>query len=85
MGALITNEGRIRRAALLMLLALATEALSVYWRHPLSLYILMAAGSIFCFLAIVSFLLSFVSPPARSRVRESSDDAEVLPRQAAEG
>jgi hypothetical protein len=85
MGALITNEGRIRRAALLMLLALAAEALSVYWRHPLSLYIFMAAGSIFCFLAIVSFLLSFVSPPARSRVRESSDDAEVLPRQAAEG
>ena len=85
MGTLITNEGRIRRAALLMLLALAAEALSVYWRHPLSLYIFMAVGSIFCFLAIVSFLLSFVSPRARSRVRDSSDAAEVLPRQAAEG
>ena len=61
-----TNHGRIRRSALFMLLALAVEVLSMFWRHPLSFYCFVAAGSVLGILGIVSFLLSFVSPPAEA-------------------
>ena len=44
-----TNHGRIRRSALFMLLALAVEVLSMFWRHPLSFYCFVAAGSVLGF------------------------------------
>ncbi len=61
-----TNHGWIRRSALFLLLALAVEVFSMFWRHPLSFYCFVAASGILGVLGVVSFLLSFVLPPAKA-------------------
>ena len=74
----ITNHGRIRRSALLMLAALAAEVVSLQWRHPLSVYIFGAVGALLAVLSIASLLLSLVSRPAEMEVVEpvESDDED---------
>jgi hypothetical protein len=74
----MTNHGRIRRSALLMLAALAAEVVSLQWRHPLSVYVLGAAGALLVLLSIASMLLSLVSRPAEMEVLEpaESDDED---------
>lgn len=74
----VTNHGRIRRSALFMLLALAAEAASLAWRHPLSIYVFGAVGALLVLLCVASLLLSLVSPPAEADRPESaeSDDEE---------
>lgn len=80
----MTNHGRIRRSALLMLAALTAEVVSLQWRHPLSVYIFGAIATLLAFLSVVSLLLSLVSRPADTEVVESvePDDEE---REAANG
>ncbi|HKQ19562.1 MAG TPA: hypothetical protein VJW75_07420 [Candidatus Eisenbacteria bacterium] len=74
----ITNHGRIRRSALLMLAALAAEVGSLQWRHPLSVYVFGAIAALFALLSIVSLLLSLISRPAEVKVVEQveSDDED---------
>lgn len=74
----MTNHGRIRRSALLMLLALAAEVVSLAWRHPLSMYVFGAVCGLLVFLSLASLLLSLVSRPAELEAPESteSDDEE---------
>ncbi len=74
----VTSEGRIRRAALFLLLGLGLETLSFYWRHPLSFLVFLGAWSLLALLGIASLLLSFVSPPGlKSRLpnEDSREDA----------
>lgn len=80
----MTNHGRIRRSALLMLAALTAEVVSLQWRHPLSVYIFGAIAALLALLSVVSLLLSLVSRPADTEVVESvePDDEE---REAANG
>lgn len=66
----MTNHGRIRRSALLMLAALAAEVVSLQWKHPLSVYVFGAAGALLALLSIASLLLSLVSRPADMEVLE---------------
>ncbi len=79
----ITSEGRIRRSALFMLLALAAETLTMYWRHPLSFYLFAIAGGILGLLGTVSFLLSFVSHRAQPDSWASVVDSFEEERRAA--
>ena len=74
----ITNHGRIRRSALLMLAALAAEVGSLQWRHPLSVYVFGTVAALLALLSIVSLLLSLVSRPADVEVveRVESDDED---------
>ena len=74
----MTNHGRIRRSALLMLAALAAEVVSLEWRHPLSVYVCGTVGALLAVLSIVSLLLSLVSRPAEMEVleRSESDDED---------
>jgi hypothetical protein len=65
MKGLITSYGRIRRAAFFMLLALAAEALSTFWDHPLSFYFFLASGGVLLLLAAGSFLLSWFAPRSK--------------------
>ena len=65
MSGVVTRGGRIRRAAFFMLLALAAEALSVHWHHPLSFYLFVAVGGVLSLLAVVSFLMSWISPHSK--------------------
>jgi hypothetical protein len=82
----IASEGRIRRAAVLMLLALAVEASSMYWRHPLSFYYFIAAGGLLAVLGTLSFLHSMVSSSeARPDSWASVVDTLEESRQAAGG
>jgi hypothetical protein len=62
----VTSDGRIRRAAFFMLLALGAEALSTLWSHPLSFYFFVATASLCCLLAMASFLLSWFAPHEKS-------------------
>jgi len=78
----MTNHGRIRRAALFMLLALAAEVASLIWRHPLSVYVLGAAGGLLALLSIASLLLSLVSRPAEVELREWVEPDEKKRRAA---
>jgi len=74
----MTNHGRIRRSALLMLAALAAEVVSLQWRHPLSVYVFGAIAALLALLSIASLLLSLVSRPADVEVveRDESDDED---------
>ncbi len=72
----VTNHGRIRRAALFMLLALAAEVASLAWRHPLSIYVFGAVGALLVLFSITSVLLSLVSPPAEVARAESGESDE---------
>ncbi len=78
----VTNHGRIRRAALFMLLALAAEVASLAWRHPLSIYVFGAVGALLVLLSVTSVLLSLVSPPAEAE-RPDSAEADDEERRAA--
>lgn len=69
----MTNHGRIRRSALLMLAALAAEVVSLQWRHPLSVYVFGAAAALLVLLSLASLLLSLVSRPAEMEVLESAE------------
>jgi len=80
----ITGHGRIRRSAIFVLAALGVETLSLGWRHPLSVYFFLIAGGLCAVLAILSFLLSFVSRSAESEYWQPVDDEEREDR-AAEG
>ncbi len=80
----VTNHGRIRRAALFMLLALAAEVASLAWRHPLSIYVFGVVGALLVLFSITSVFLSLVSPPAEVDRPESGDsDEEERPAAAA--
>jgi hypothetical protein len=80
----VTNEGRLRRAAFFLLLGLGVESLSLAWSHPLSFYLFVAGGGLFAFLGIWSFLLSFVSPPARRGSWGSVTPLEKHPEESAQ-
>ena len=79
----ITNHGRLRRAAILMLLALAAEVVSLAGRHPLSMYVFGTVGALLVLLSITSLLLSLVSPPAETQPRESGEPDDEERRTAA--
>lgn len=66
----MTNHGRIRRCALLMLAALTAEVVSLQWRHPLSVYVFGAIAALLALLSIASLLLSLASRPAEMEVVE---------------
>jgi hypothetical protein len=72
----MTNHGRIRRSALLMLVALAAEVVSLQWRHPLSVYVFGTVGALLAVLSIASLLLSLVSRPADVEVVEQVESDE---------
>ena len=77
----VTNHGRIRRAALFMLLLLAAEVASLAWRHPLSIYVFGAVGALLALFSVASVLHSLVSPPAEAE-RPGSGDSDEEERQA---
>jgi hypothetical protein len=73
----VTNHGRIRRAALFMLAALAAEVASLRWTHPLSFYVFGVVGALLVLLSVASLLLALVSRPAEMdlvRRVESKDE-----------
>jgi hypothetical protein len=80
----ITNEGRLRMAALFMLLMLGVELLSLAWKHPLSFYLFTLAGGVFALLAIGSFLRSLVSPAATRGSRRPLDVVEEQEEEVAQ-
>ena len=81
---LVSSQGRIRRSAIFMLLALVAETLSMYWRHPLSFYFFLIAGGVFALLGTIAFLLSFVSPQVESETWAPLASVE-RPRRAKHG
>ena len=66
----MTNHGRIRRSALLMLAVLVAEVVSLQWRHPLSVYVFGTVAALLALLSIASLLLSLVSRPAGMEIVE---------------
>lgn len=74
----VTNHGRIRRAAVFMLLALGAETASLAWKHPLSLYVFGAVGALMALLSAASLALSLVSRPAEMELvpGAGADDGE---------
>jgi hypothetical protein len=84
----ITNEGRLRRAAFFMLLGLGIESISLYWRHPLSIYLFAAGFGLCALLGVGSFLRALISPPAKRgswAPPRSVEELEEEPAQAANG
>ena len=79
---IMTREARVRRAAAYLLVGLGVEALSLYWRHPLSLPIFLGLGALLGGIGAASFLLAMVSPPSDPRVVEIDDLEEVSRREA---
>lgn len=81
----VTNHGRIRRAAVFMLLALGAEAASLAWKHPLSLYVFGAVGVLMALLSAISLALSLVSRPAEMELVPGAgehDEARRVARSA---
>jgi membrane protein implicated in regulation of membrane protease activity len=72
----MTNHGRIRHAALFMLLALGAELLSFVWKHPLSVYVFGVVGALLVVLSVGSLLLSLVSRPVESVERQEQAESE---------
>jgi hypothetical protein len=84
----ITSEGRLRRAAFFMLLGLGIESISLYWRHPLSIYLFAAGWGLCALLGVGSFLRALISPPAKRgswAPPRSVEELEEEPAQAANG
>jgi hypothetical protein len=84
----ITNEGRLRRAAFFMLLALGIESISLYWRHPLSIYLFAAGWGLCALLGVGSFLRALISPSVKRgswAPPRSVEELEEEPAQAANG
>lgn len=80
----MTKHDQVRRSALFMLGALAAEVVSLAWRHPLSVYVFGAVGTLLVLFSVASLLLSLVSRPAEAEHSEpvESDDEQ---RRAAAG
>jgi len=71
-GELTPMERRLRLAAELVLLGLLVEALTLAWRHPLSVIVFLGLGGLLLAAGIVVFLFSLVSL-SHSETREASD------------
>jgi hypothetical protein len=54
-------EGRLRLSGLLLILGLLTEAVCLFWAHPLSFVALVGFGGVLLFLGVVVYLLSLIS------------------------
>jgi hypothetical protein len=84
----ITNEGRLRRAACFMLLGLGIEAITLQWRHPLSIYVFVAGWGVCGLLGVGSFLRALISPSAKRgswAPPHAVEELEEEPAQAANG
>ena len=83
----MTNHGRIRHAALFMLLALGAELLSFVWKHPLSVYVFGAVCALLLLLSVGSLLLSLVSRPVEAveQAEPAESNEEDEEREAATG
>ena len=81
----MTNHGRIRHAALFMLLALGAELSSFVWKHPLSVYVFGVVGALLVVLSVGSLLLSLVARPAEPRQEQAESEDEGEEPEAAAG
>jgi hypothetical protein len=55
------TEQRLRTAGILLIVALVTEAISLFWARPLSFVALVGIGGVLLFVGLIVYLLSLVS------------------------
>ena len=53
-------ERRLRLSGLLLILALLTEVISLFWARPLSFLVLIGIGGVLLVLGLAAYLLSLV-------------------------
>lgn len=54
-------EQRLRLSGLLLILALSTEAICLFWARPISFVVQIGVGGMLLILGVVVYLLSLVS------------------------